>query len=140
MIDWNRIKNQNDLEIYSQEAILQVSGYRKVNSFTVQVFQNSTTGNYFGECEYYFWGPDQATPYYPGMRLYETIEDAFNNALDGFTRFDNVEYPNEVVFLEKKINGEKVYIDGNGDSVTYEEAQSRRDIYRENRNTNTALN
>lgn len=106
-----------------------ITGYRNLQPFSIKIWKSLEDNSYYGKCEYQFLAPLQEYIYHYNYS-YESIEDAFNDALKSITDFDYIKlYPNEVVFFIKYDGKEKVYIDGNGETVSYIEVQNRRNKF-----------
>ena len=131
MLDWKKIKQVNKSIPAFLVGIFQIDDYRNINSISIKIWERADSNfPYLGECEYAFWGPDQADPY-KSTNPSKSIEAAFNEALAGITFYDSEKFPNDVVFFEK--NG--TYIDGNGKEVTLTEIQNRIKKYRQKNNS-----
>ncbi|BDC92244.1 toll/interleukin-1 receptor domain-containing protein [Treponema bryantii] len=77
---------------------------------------------YMGICNYGIWGPDQATPY-KSIRPCETIEDAYNDALQGIIAFDSAKIPDELMLW---VGDDDKIFDGTGMEISQAEAYDRR--------------
>lgn len=77
---------------------------------------------YMGICNYGIWGPDQATPY-KSIRPCETIEAAYNDALQGIIAFDSAKIPDELMLW---VGDDDKIFDGTGMEISQVEAYERR--------------
>lgn len=129
MINWAKIRKIDDYYPRVLIGEFKIDSYRGLNSISIKIWEDpNLSRHYVGECEYAFWGPKQ-TGAYSSMHPQNTIEEAFNDALLGLTSFDSKDFPNEVVFFEKHTANGKIYYDGNGEEVSFDEIMKRRDDY-----------
>jgi TIR domain. len=120
------------------ESVL-VSYHRAPQDLNVDVIEFAS-GTYMGNCNYSFWGPEQAGPY---KSLHPQISPiaAVNDALSGIHSFDSSDYPDRLVFW---VGDSEIIYDGEGQQVTIEEAHRRRNqnikSFRKKDWTNTTIN
>lgn len=112
--------------------------HRAPNDLKVDVIEFAP-GDYYGLCNYGFWGPEQATPY-KSMHPQTTVNNALNDALRGIHAFDSADYPNELVFW---VGDDNRILDGNGQETKLDEAHNRRNSniksFRKTKWTNTTM-
>lgn len=118
-----------DVELVDQ-YVAKIEQYRNITDMEVSIIYHpdNPLNLYEGICNYSFWGPSQAGPY-RSIHGCDSKEAAFEDAISGLRSYDKEEYPNEVVFFVKLKGGEVIYLDGNGDQVSLDEANERRRKY-----------
>lgn len=77
---------------------------------------------YMGFCNYGIWGPDQASPY-KSIRPSKTVEEAYNDALQGIIAFDSAKIPDELMLW---VGDDDKIFDGTGMEISQAEAYERR--------------
>lgn len=133
-INWDKIYVKEIVEEISLiVATFRVDYPRGPSDLGVDVVQYPNR-KYMGIANYEYWGPLQADAY-GSMDFFDSIEEAVNDAVNALHMHDNQEFPADVVFWVKPRGpslSDKVYIDGYGNEVSYDEVLERRKKYGEN--------
>ena len=128
-IDWKKItSNKNITEVFRIVETFYVTPKRNENIKIKIEVQEHPGGIYYGIANYGFWSPGNPGSPYISINDEKNIEDAVNESIKGFCPFDIDNFPNDVIFYVPidDNTGENIdYIDGNGNSVTKEEAKKK---------------
>lgn len=133
-IDWKKITGNKNIANVSRIVETFYVTPKRNGGLKIRIEVHEHPENeykYMALASHEIWAPDQASPY-NSYNSGETIEAAINESIAGLCDHDNDKFENDVVFyVTEDVNGNRVYIDGNGNSVTEEEARKKRNQWNE---------
>lgn len=130
-INWSSIGMENVSELHRVVEVFEVT-LRRGPKIEIKIFEDKN-GQYMGISNHSFLGPEQGDPY-RSIKYQDSIERALNSSIEGLLMHDREDYSDDVVFYvtESADRGEKIYFDGCGELVSYEEVMRRREQYTSN--------
>ena len=91
-----------------------------------------SNSKYLAQTEWKFWGPKQGDPYHH-CTWADTPEETFLKLLHGFQIYYQSDHPSDLMFWVKTNNScdrsSYVYVDGDGNYISYQEVVERREKY-----------